>query len=164
MIYYTFIVVSIALLLGCTAQVEPVDLEAEKSAVKEIVDQMAQAMEAEDMETFSNRIAHDPDMVNFGTDAAERWVGWDALKASVEQQFAAFENGKVSTRDQVIKVHSSGQVAWLSEIMDWSVESQGQRVDLNGLRLTGVLEKRNGKWLFVQMHFSAPVSDQAVEY
>jgi SnoaL-like domain len=32
------------------------------------------------------------------------------------------------------------------------------------LRATGVLEKRDGKWLLVQMHFSVGVQEQAVQY
>lgn len=162
--YFVIAMVSIALLLSCTPQVEQANLAAEKTAVKEVIDKMAQAMETEDMEMFSNIVAHDSDMVNFGTDAAERWVGWDALKASMEQQITAFDSSKISTRDQVIKVHSSGKVAWFSELMDWNMKAQGQQVDLKGLRLTGVLEKRNGKWVLVQMHFSVPVSGQAAEY
>ena len=158
---YMMIFAMFALLFGCAPQV---DLEAEKTAVKETIDQMPKGIESEDMDTFSDLMVHDPDMVNFGTDASERWVGWDALKASMEQQNAAFEDSKVSTRDQVIKVHDSGQVAWFSELVDWSTVTQDQQVDMKGIRLTGVLEKQNGKWKFAQLHFSVGVSGQAAEY
>jgi uncharacterized protein (TIGR02246 family) len=159
--YFIAINVIITMLFGCAPKV---DLEAEKTAVKETIDQMPKAIESEDMDTFSDLMVHDPDMVNFGTDASERWVGWDALKASMEQQNAAFEDSKVSTRDQVIKVHDSGQVAWFSELVDWSTVTQGQQVNMKGIRLTGVLEKQNGKWKFAQVHFSVGVAGQAAEY
>ena len=159
--YFLVIIIALVLLFGCTPKV---NLEAEKTTVKENIDQIPQAIETEDMDTFSALMAHDPDMVNFGTDAGERWVGWDAMKASMEQQFAAFEDSKVSIRNQVIKVRDSGQVAWFSEIMDWSTMTQGQQVDLKGIRLTGILEKQNDKWKFVQLHFSVGVSGQAAEY
>lgn len=159
--YFLTIIIVFVLFFGCTPKV---NLETEKTLVKRNLDQMEQAMQAEDKEVFSNLFDHDPGMVNFGTDASERWVGWDAMKASLEQQFAAFDNTKISTRDQVIKVHSSGQVAWFSEIMDWSTETQGQQVDLKGVRCTGVLQKENGTWKFEQVHFSVPVSGQAAEY
>ena len=32
------------------------------------------------------------------------------------------------------------------------------------LRFAGVLEKRNGNWVIVQIHASMPVEGQAVEY
>ena len=159
--YFIVILLTVVLFFGCGPQA---NLKTEKTAVKKNIDQIPRAIETEDIDRFSNLMAHDPNMVNFGTDAAERWVGWDAMKASIEQQFAAFEDTKVSTRDQVITVHDSGQVAWFSEVMDWSTKTGGQQVDLKGLRLTGVLEKRDGNWKFVQLHFSAPVSGQAAEY
>ncbi|NIV10801.1 MAG: hypothetical protein GWN62_05790 [Aliifodinibius sp.] len=162
--YFILSIVTITLFFGCAPQADQVDLEAEKSAVREVVVQMARAMQSEDVEMISNIVAHDPDMVNFGTDAAERWVGWDDFEASVRKQFQAFGASEVSASNQVIKVHPSGQVAWFSEIMDWSIETQGQQVDLKGLRLTGVLEKHNDEWVLVQMHFSVPVSGQAAEY
>lgn len=162
--YFMIIVVSVALLLGCTAQVEQVDLNAEKAAVKETLVEMVQAMQTENLEAFSNLVAHDSDMVSFGTDEAERWVGWDALKSSLAKQFAAFDSSKISVSKQVIHVGPGGQVAWFSEIMNWKMQTNGQPVNLEGMRSTGVLEKRNGKWVFVQMHFSVPVSGQAAEY
>jgi len=109
-------------------------------------------------------MAHDADMVSFGTDASERWVGWDGIKSSLEAQFAAFDNSQVTSREQVIHLGPSGDVAWFSELMDWSVETGGQQVNMQGLRATGVLEKRAGKWMFVQMHFSVGVAGHAAEY
>jgi len=156
-------VVSVACLVMSVC-VQKVDIEAEKAKVKSVVDQFAQATDTENMELFSKIMARDADMVNFGTDAAERYVGWEPLKTAVEKQFASFDNAKITSRDQVIKVLYSGKVAWFSEILDFDVVAQGQSVRLEGIRLTGVLEKRNGNWIFMQVHNSVPVSGQAVEY
>lgn len=148
---------------GCT---QKVDVEAEKVKVKSVVDQFEQVWETEDMELLSRIIAHDADMVNYGSDAAEHFVGWEALKEAVEKMFPSFENTKLTVKDQVIKVHPSGNVAWFSEVWDWDLVVEGQPVRSEGQRLTGVLEKRNGNWVFVQFHNSVPVvpvSGQAVQ-
>lgn len=129
-----------------------------------MVDQFVQATENENMELFSTIMARDDDMVIFGTDVNERWIGWKPLKEAVEKQFASFEKAKMTCKDQVIKVHHSGQVAWFSEILDFDVVAQGQPVRIEGTRMTGVLEKRNGSWLFVQGHYSVPVAGQAAKY
>jgi uncharacterized protein (TIGR02246 family) len=150
--------------LAMSSCAEKVDLEAEKAKVKSVVDQFAQTIETEDIELFAKITAHDADMVNFGTDAAERWVGWEALKESVEKQSAAFENTKLSVKDQVIKVNPSGNTAWFSELADFDLVAQGQPVSLKGARITGVLEKRNDNWVFVQFHVSVPVAGQAAQY
>jgi len=64
----------------------------------------------------------------------------------------------------VIKVNATGNTAWFSELYDWKMVTQGQPVNLIGARVTGVLDKRNGKWVCVQFHVSVPVSGQAAEY
>ena len=146
-----------ATLLGMSGCAQTVDLEAERAKVKTVVEQFEHVWETEDMELFSRIMAHDADMVNYGTDAAEHFVGWEALKESVQKMFPSFENIKLTVKDQVIKVHASGNVAWFSEIADWDLVVEGKPVRSEGCRFTGVLEKRNGNWVFVQFHNSVPV-------
>lgn len=151
--------------VGCAPPAaEPVDLAAAAADARAAVDQFPVALETEDVALMSRLMAHDADMVCFGTDASERWVGWDALKASVELQFAAFENTKITVRDQVVKVGPSGDVAWFTEVMDWDLTAGGEPVKLEGARISGVLEKRDGAWVMVQFHTSLPVAGQAAEY
>jgi len=140
---------------GCT---QKVDLEAEKAKVKSVVDQFEQFWETEDMELLSRIMAHDADMVNYGSDAAEYFVGWEALKEAVEKMLPSLEITKITVKDQVIKVHPSGNVAWFSEVWDWDLVVEGKPTHSGDQRLTGVLEKRNGSWVFVQFHNSVPVS------
>jgi ketosteroid isomerase-like protein len=155
------IVMTGIIISGCS---KTVNLETEKAAVKSVIEQFGKAIETEDIGMLETVMAHDNDMVCFGTDDAERWVGWPALEASIEQQFAAFDSTQLSTRDQVIKVNRTGNTAWFSELYDWKMVAQGQPVSLIGARVTGVLDKRNGKWVCVQFHISLPVSGQAAEY
>jgi uncharacterized protein (TIGR02246 family) len=151
---FAFIATAFLAMNACAPQV---DLEAEKAKVKTVVDQFAQVWQTEDMELLSRIMAHDADMVNFGSDAPEHFVGWETLKTAVEEMFPAFENTKIAVKDQVITVHPSGQVAWFSQLWDWDFAVGGQPVQLAGCRFTGVLEKRNGNWVFVQFHNSVPV-------
>ncbi|MBI2617541.1 nuclear transport factor 2 family protein [Candidatus Gottesmanbacteria bacterium] len=135
-----------------------IDIEAEKAKVKSVIDQFQQIWETKDMELLSKIIAHDAEMVNFGTDAFEHFVGWEALKKAVEKMLPSFENIKIAVRNQVVKVHPSRNVAWFSQVWDWGLMVEGKPVHSEGQRFTGVLEKRNGKWVFVQFHNSVPVS------
>jgi len=141
-----------------------IDVEVEKVNVKKVVDQFTQIWETMDLDLFLNTIAQDTDMVNFGTDAAERWVGFENLKEAVSQQFAVFDEGKVDIRDQVIKISDTGVTAWFSEITDWYLVVQGEAVSMKDCRITGILEKRDDNWVIVQFHTSLPVVGQAVEY
>ena len=141
-----------------------VDIEAEKAAAKAVLDEWIKCIETEDMELFLRIIAHDDDMVSFGTDAAEHWVGWESIKESVQKQFESVENADISIRELVIKVHNSGEVAWVSCLMDFKGTAMGEPFNVEGARVTGVMEKRNGNWLIVQSHTSMPVTGQAVKY
>ncbi|MEJ2690588.1 MAG: nuclear transport factor 2 family protein [Deltaproteobacteria bacterium] len=151
-------------LLAMSACHPRVDTKAEKTEAQAVVNQMIQAFETKDINLFAKITAHDPDMVNFGTDAAERWVGWDALKAAVEKQFAAFDKIKLTAKDQVVHVNPSGNTAWFSEVVDWDIVEKGKPTHMEGSRLTGVLEKRDGNWVIVQFHVSIPVPIQAAQY
>ena len=158
------------LIAGCAEEAEQedmapaVDLAIERAAVTAVVDRFPQIMEEEDLELLAQTFANDSNLMVFGTDAAERWIGYDALLESIQIQFASYEDTDVTVRDQMITVHSSGEVAWFSEVMDWTVTAGGEEVVLEGLRFTGVLEKRQGAWMFVQGHASVPVSGQAMQY
>lgn len=134
-----------------------VDIEAEKAKVKSVIDQFAKVWETKDLELLSEIFAHDADMVINGTDAPERWIGWEPFKEAVAEMFTALENIKIKVQEQSIKVHPSGQVAWFAQVWDWDFLMDGKPVRSEGQRLTGVLEKRDGSWVFVQLHNSVPV-------
>ena len=160
-----FIFFSTILLLVCSScSKKQINIETEKQKVKEVVDGLTRTLETEDMMMFDKIMAHDTDMVNFGTDVSERWVGYEALKNAVQKQFDSFENTKLTVREQVIRVHKSGEAAWFSEIADWNVIAMGDTIEIKDSRFTGVLEKRNGNWVIVQFHASVPVSGQAAHY
>lgn len=146
-----------AAFLAMSIHSQKVDIEAEKTRVKSVVDQFEQVWETKDMELFSRIMSHDADMVVYGSDAPEQWVGWEPLKESVEKMLLSFEKTRITVKERVIKVHPSGNVAWFSEVWDWDMVVEGKQVHSEGQRLTGVLEKRNDNWVFVQIHNSVPV-------
>jgi uncharacterized protein (TIGR02246 family) len=159
------LVLALCLLLavaGSTSATEPAKTAV--TQVRAVMDQLAKAWQAKDMAAVTRIVAHDPDMIWIGTDAAERWVGWEQLKASSERQFAALEKVKVTAHDRVVTVSQGGDAAWVFELWDMDVVSGGQPAKIKDLRSTFVLEKRQGHWLLVQGHISIGVAGQAVKY
>ena len=67
-----------------------------------------------------------------------------------------FKHVRFETWDMHINISQDGTVAWyycmLNDINDWD----GQSLSWENTRWTGVLEKQNGTWRMVQMHFSYP--------
>lgn len=80
------------------------------------------------------------DMVCYGSDAAEIFKGWEDFKTSVEKMIPAFDSTTIQLRDQFIKIHPSGKVAWFSELWNWNLVYNGQTALLENMRLTGVLK------------------------
>jgi ketosteroid isomerase-like protein len=65
-----------------------------------------------------------------------------------------FKALRYEIRDLRIKLSRSGEVAWFSAILDDINEWKGRPASWQDTRWTGVLEKRAGRWVMVQQHFS----------
>lgn len=68
------------------------------------------------------------------------------------------EDARITVLDQLITVHPSGMVAWFAEVADWDFKAAGHPVHAAGCRISGVLEKRNGRWVLIQFHGSMPAA------
>src|SRR3989337_1239626 len=104
-----FITTALMLVMGCQ---RAVDTAAEKSAIKTVLDNYILSIENEDIELYGKIFVHDPEMVNFGTGANERIVGWDALRKVIEAQNSALSETKIIQSDVTINVSSDGEFAW----------------------------------------------------
>lgn len=65
-----------------------------------------------------------------------------------------FKHIKYKTSDMHINFSQDVKVAWFYCILDDINEWDGRTSNWENTRWTGVLEKRDGKWKMVQMHFS----------
>ncbi len=65
-----------------------------------------------------------------------------------------FRAVRYEIRDLVINRSRPGDVAWFYCILDDINEWKGKPANWMNTRWTGVLEKREGQWVIVQMHFS----------
>ena len=129
-----------------------------------VISKMWESFVQGDHKMFAETMAQDSDMVTFGTDASERWDGWDDLQKSVKKQFDAFDILNVKRMDKKLNLSNSGEVAWFSEIVDWEFLFEDKKQIIKGVRYTGVMEKRENEWKIVQFHSSVGVSGQVIAY
>ncbi len=101
-------------------------------------------------------VAKDADFLIFHPDSASTIIGYDAFQHMIDNVFLKDELKATgsSIRELRINLSESGDVAWYSCILDDTGEWAGNPYKWLNTRWTGVLEKREGKWLIVQMHFS----------
>ena len=128
------------------------------------IDKMWDSFQKGSVEMFSETMARDEDMISFGTDVAERWQGWVSLKQSIEKQFGSLEVLSIKRQNKTIKYSQLKDTAWFSEVVSWEVMNGGEKALIEGIRFTGVLEKRGTNWLIVQFHTSVGVAGQVIEY
>jgi uncharacterized protein (TIGR02246 family) len=103
------------------------------------------------------------DLFHFWVFSNSTVIGLDAFKRHADQwRDPEFRGTRYEFRDLRIRFSRSGDVAWYSTHLDDYVTIKGEEHCMKNVFQTGVLEKRDGRWVHVQMHGSYPV-DQIPE-
>jgi len=130
------------------------DFDAEKKAISLVLEKYRLAHESEDLDLVKNVWAPDSDIVVIGTSGDEIFRGWNQINEALKQQFAEQDETFITLCEEDIKMNAEGNTAWFSEILAYNYIANGKATSLEGLRFTGVLEKRDSIWLIVQSHIS----------
>jgi ketosteroid isomerase-like protein len=127
----------------------------EKSIIAQVItDSICWAL-TKDRPLAESTLAHDEDLFYFWTDSRFVVSGWNQHRKYFDTWMdSRFRAIRTEVRDLRIHLSNSGDVAWYSAILDDVVEFDGKRGGAEDIRWTGVLEKRSGKWVIVQMHAS----------
>lgn len=151
-----FVIISIAACSPPGEKCPEVDFEKELSDIRMVLDQYELARESEDFATVEHLWAPDADIILFGTESDEQLLGIESIKNAMEKQFDEFDNTLINISDQKIRINRAGNTAWFSEILNYNFIYLGEDMSFEGIRFTGVLEKRDGRWQLVQGHLSVP--------
>lgn len=127
----------------------------EKTVIaKVITDSICWAL-TKDWALAESTLAHDEDLFYFWTTSTFTVNGWKQhFKYYDTWMDPRFKAVRTEVRDLRIQLSRSGDVAWYNAILDDVIEWEGKRGGGEDIRWTGVLEKRDGKWVIVQMHAS----------
>lgn len=137
-----------------------IDIRAEKTKIKAVLEKLDMALQTENMKLFSEVFAHDQDIIIIGPDFREKAIGWETLSKMQTQPFRDLENLVISLIDQKININNSGDAARYFRVLDTRFVKSNLPFQLKGIRETGVLKKEKENWVIVQQHTSAPVNDQ----
>lgn len=128
-------------------------VDAEKAAIQAVLDGYVRAVETEDMDLYAQAVAHDPAMVNFGTGAEDRIVGWATLQDMMNAQNEALSDTKINQHDVTITVAPDGQFAWATSLWDLSATVGEDKLEVP-IRCSWVLQKGDYGWEIVHFHKS----------
>src|SRR4051812_11694711 len=85
-----------------------VDRDAAEKSAKATVDSFARFWEMKDTTLLGRIMAHDTDMVCYGSDQSEHFVGYKMFKEAVRQMLPALEDVRITTNSQVVKLGPAG--------------------------------------------------------
>ncbi len=131
------------------------DVETEKAVVAKVIhDAICWAL-TKDRPLQESTMAHDEDLAIFWTNSDTTIFGWNRyVKLFDIWMDPRFKATLTEIRDLRVHISRSGDVAWFTATLDDLNEWDGEQKGARDIRWTGVLEKRAGKWVFVQMHGS----------
>ncbi len=131
----------------------------EKAVIAEVIRNSIMWALTKDVAMQQDTMAHDEDLLIIWTGSTHITSGWKEHEKSFETWMdPRFKAVRTEVRDLVIHLSRSGDVAWYSATLDDVVSWDGKAGRFGeGLRWTGVLEKRDGRWVIVQMHASLAV-------
>lgn len=140
------------LVLGCgIEQARAGDPQTPEEAIRLLV----RANAEKDIATLSKFMVHDTDVVGY-TIGGRKYVGWPAFEREMKEEFSSVTRLEIPITE--LKVWQRGDVAWFSMELDYiryvGTGTSQSRMSLP-LRETGVLERRNGRWMLHVWHESS---------
>lgn len=142
---------------------EKIDMRGEKAKIEQVIKNSITWAVDKDKELLYKSFVNDSTLFYFSPDNAGTISGFAAFEQLVDDVFMnpAFKAIKADLKDLRISLSRSGECAWWSCYLDDFNEWDGKPANWENVRWTGVLEKREGNWRIVQMHFSHATEDFA---
>lgn len=155
------LIISSSLILAGFAMGSEINLEAEKAKVSEVIHNSIGWALNKDKDLLYSCFAQDSGFFIYNPDNAGNIIGFEAFRSHAESFFMHpdFKATGFEVRDLRIGLSKSGEAAWYSCFLDDFGEWKGRPTSWINARWTGVLEKRDGRWVIVQMHFSFGTDD-----
>lgn len=130
------------------------DIEA---SVRQVLIDFASALESRDLDAIGRVFVQDGALLFYGTHDKLHFTSWPALEGSFLAQFKALSGIKCAISGDIhVQTFAGGLVACAATAGFGMRAMMGDvPIDLPALRLTAVMERREGRFQVVQMHISA---------
>jgi hypothetical protein len=130
------------------------DQEAEKREIARVVGSVIGWAKTKDLDLFFGSIAQDEDYISV-TPGPRVIKRFEDVKQNVPFWMSQdFQYVRHELKDLEIKLARCGTVAWFYCVLDDINTYKGEPASWENARWTGVVEKRDGKWVVVSQHFS----------
>ncbi len=127
----------------------------EASSPEAVIRTLVRANAEKDLDALSRLMAHDADIVSY-TIGGRKYLGWTEFAKDMREEFDSVTRLEIPIKD--LKVWIRGDTAWFALELDY-IRYVGQGKDQTRtvlpLRETGVLERRQGRWVLHAWHESS---------
>ena len=142
--------------VGCTNQDKVISKDAEIKQISKAIDSCIGWFKTKDFDLLFSTVANDANYLSVHpSDRVIRGFGQFEKNAEIYKN-PEFLYVRHELKDLTINLSESGDTAWfycvLNDINTW----KGQPANWENARWTGVLVKRDGRWVIIQQHFSFP--------
>ncbi len=134
-----------------------------EAAILEVVERFRTGWEKLDAGQILSTIAQRDDMVMYGTDLAERWIGYDALVEPTEAMVRAFRNPVYRWGESEPRVWARGDVGWACGDLSTRFEVGGELLSVT-MRATFVVVREGDEWKIAHAHFSIGQEEAVAGY
>jgi hypothetical protein len=134
--------------------------DTEKAKIDKVIRTSIEWAMTKDTVASYNCFARDSNLFFFNPDRSTT-EGFRAFQETTESFFMDSRFKAVGSAFNDLRIHlsKSGDVAWYSCLLTDHNTYDGRPANWDDVRWTGVLEKRQGRWVIVQMHFSKAEED-----
>ncbi len=147
-----------------TEDAAPMDSLADQAAIERAIDASISWFKNKDFDLLFSVFADDADFFIYHPDSKSTIRGIEAFRKHSEFfRNPEFLYSRHEIRDLRTSRSRDGGTAWWSALLDDCSSYRGEESCWKNCRWTGVLEKRDGRWVIVQMHFSFASDQVAAE-
>jgi len=132
-------------------------------AARQMLDRYFTAMMDGDWEQLASCFSHDDTLVYLGTDETEIWQGWREAEPFLRSQIENFERVAVDRTPLHSRLTPAGDAVLFAERARMVILSRGKEHQVQ-VRLSGALERREGRWVITQFHRSVSPTRPVVAY
>ena len=130
------------------------DQEVEKREIARVVSSVIGWAKEKNLDLFFGSIANDEDYISV-TPGKRVIKRFEDVKQNVPFWMSPeFQYVRHELKDLEVKLARCGTVAWFYCVLDDINTYKGEPASWENARWTGVVEKRDGKWVVVSQHFS----------
>ena len=126
--------------------------------IQSVLDQFSAGYGKKDIDALLSLFDADPNVLVIGTGEDEKRTGQEEIRIQFERDFCQSE--KLTVEFENVAISEKDAVCWVAGDTNVYLTAEGRAMHVY-LRFTAVLTRKNGKWLFVQTHFSVPYSEPA---